>query len=117
MERERSKFLRSSRSACTAFVHELGARETIHCVYLTFVNTINHKINVFLLPPTARMPRPESDFTTEDILSMSLPTGLDGSTSLPGTLERRKKSKGGSEEPEDGTDGSMPSKPLMRGTR
>ena len=63
------------------------------------------------------MPRPESDFTAEDILCMSLPPGLDGSTSLPGTLERRKKSKGGSEEPEDGTDGSMPSKPLMRGTR
>ena len=63
------------------------------------------------------MPRPESDFTAEDVLSMSLPPGLDGSTSLPGTLERRKKSKGGSEEPEDGIDGSMPSKPLVRGTR
>lgn len=64
-----------------------------------------------------RMPRPESDFTAEDILCMSLPPGLDGSTSLPGTLERKKKTKGSSLEPEDGVDGSMPSKPLMRGTR
>ena len=63
------------------------------------------------------MPRPEMDFTEEDMLSMSLPPGLDGSTSLPGTLERRKKDRGGSSEPEDGTDGSMPSKPLLRGTR
>ena len=60
------------------------------------------------------MPRPESDFTAEDVPSMSLSPGLDGSTSLPGALE---KSKGSSEEPEDGTDGSMLSKPLMRGTR
>ena len=71
----------------------------------------------FVSDPPERMPRPESDFTAEDVLSMSLPPGLDGSTSLPGTLERRKKSKRGSEEPEDGIDGSMPSKPLMRGTR
>ena len=63
------------------------------------------------------MPHPESDFTAEDVLSMSLPPGLDGSTSLPWTLERQKEPKGDSEEPEDGTDGSMPSKPLMRETR
>ena len=53
-------------------------------------------------------------------LSMSLPPGLDGSTSLPGTLERRRKGRGVSEngeEAEDGIDGSMPSKPLLRGTR
>ena len=64
------------------------------------------------------MPQPESDYTDIEALSMSLPPGLDGSTSLPGTLERRKKGRGVSEngeEAEDGVDGSMPSKPLLRG--
>lgn len=65
------------------------------------------------------MPRRDidSDYSEQDLLSISLPTGLDGSTSLPGTLERRKKGKGKSDDEEDGVDGSMPSKPLMRGTR
>ena len=65
------------------------------------------------------MPQPESDYTDIEALSMSLPPGLHGSTSLPGTLERRRKGKGTSEngeEAEDGIDGSMPSKPLLRGT-
>ena len=69
------------------------------------------------LPHAERMPRREFDYDEIEALSMSLPPGLDGSTSLPGTLERRKKGRGSSEEAEDGTDGGMPSKPLMRGTR
>ena len=64
------------------------------------------------------MPRRDIDLSDLEPLSMSLPPGLDGSTSLPGTLERRRKGRGRSEEPNDeGTDGSMSSKPLLRGTR
>ena len=70
---------------------------------------------LFVLPE--RMPRLEIDALDNEIFSMSLPPELDGSTSLPGTLERRKKGRGQSEGAEDGIDGSMPSKPLMRGTR
>lgn len=63
------------------------------------------------------MPRRDNEYAEEDLLCMSLPPELDGSTSLPGTLERRRKGRGRSEEAEDGIDGGMPSKPLLRGTR
>ena len=77
-------------------------------------NVAGHKCNLILNPPSGAYVPPREWL---HCLCMSLPQGLDGSTSLPGTLERKKKTKGSSLEPEDGVDGSMPSKPLMRGTR
>ena len=60
------------------------------------------------------MPDREFDY---EALSMTLPPALDGSTNLLETLDQQKKGRGSSEEAEDGTDESIPSKPLMRGAR